>query len=110
MPAYIYLAFAIVFEVVATSAMKACDGFTKLIPTMIVVVGYVVSFYFFSIVLRTMPVGVAYAIWGGLGVVLVTLVGVFLYGQTPDLPAILGMGLIMSGVCVINYFSKTIVH
>lgn len=107
---YMYLIVAIIFEVIATSALKASDGFSKLVPTLIVVVGYVASFYFFSIVLKTMPVGVAYAIWCGLGIVLVTLSGIFLYGQIPDLPAVLGMGLIMAGVCVINYFSKTIVH
>ncbi|NDV23999.1 multidrug efflux SMR transporter [Desulfovibrio sp. JC022] len=108
--AYIYLVVAIVFEVIATSALKACEGFTKVGPSSIVVLGYMASFYFFSIVLKTMPVGVAYAIWCGLGIIMVTLVGVFLYGQTPDLPAVLGMVLIMSGVGVINYFSKTIVH
>lgn len=107
---YMYLIVAIIFEVIATSALKASDGFSKLVPTLIVVVGYVASFYFFSIVLKTMPIGVAYAIWCGLGIVLVTLSGIFLYGQIPDLPAVLGMGLIMAGVCVINYFSKTIVH
>ncbi|WP_419781451.1 DMT family transporter [Maridesulfovibrio sp.] len=110
MTAYVNLIIAIVFEVVATSALKASEGFTKLIPSLIVIVGYVATFYFFSLVLKTMPVGVAYAIWCGLGIVLVTLMGIFLYGQTPDLPAVLGMGLILSGVCVINYFSKTIVH
>lgn len=108
--AYLYLVVAIVFEVIATSALKACEGFTKTGPSIIVVLGYIASFYFFSIVLKTVPVGVAYAIWCGLGIVLVTLMGIFLYGQTPDLPAILGMLLIMSGVGVINYFSKTIVH
>lgn len=110
MTAYAYLTIAIVFEVVATSALKASEGFTKLVPTIIVVLGYVATFYFFSLVLKTMPVGVAYAIWCGLGIILVTLMGIFLYGQTPDLPAILGMALILIGVCVINYFSKTIVH
>lgn len=110
MTAYANLIIAIVFEVVATSALKASEGFTKLVPSLIVIVGYVATFYFFSLVLKTMPVGVAYAIWCGLGIVLVTLMGIFLYGQTPDLPAVLGMALILSGVCVINYFSKTIVH
>ncbi|WP_320173621.1 multidrug efflux SMR transporter [Maridesulfovibrio sp.] len=110
MTAYAYLIIAIVFEVVATSALKASEGFTRMVPSIIVVVGYVATFYFFSLVLKTMPVGVAYAIWCGLGIILVTLMGIFLYGQTPDLPAILGMALILIGVCVINYFSKTIVH
>jgi len=108
--AYLYLVVAIVFEVIATSALKACEGFTKPGPSVLVAVGYMASFYFFSIVLKTMPVGVAYAIWCGLGIIMVTLVGIFLYGQTPDLAAILGMALIMSGVAVINCFSKAIVH
>ncbi|WP_319468852.1 multidrug efflux SMR transporter [uncultured Pseudodesulfovibrio sp.] len=110
MTAYMYLTLAIVFEVVATSALKASDGFTKLLPSLIVVLGYAATFYFFSIVLKTMPVGVAYAIWCGLGIVLVTVTSMILYHQVPDLPATIGMGLILSGVCIINYFSKTIVH
>ncbi len=110
MTAYMYLTLAIVFEVVATSALKASDGFTKLLPSLIVVIGYAATFYFFSIVLKTMPVGVAYAIWCGLGIVLVTVTSMILYHQVPDLPAIIGMGLILAGVCIINYFSKTIVH
>ncbi|WP_421904070.1 DMT family transporter [Maridesulfovibrio sp.] len=110
MNVYIYLTIAIVFEVVATSALKACEGFTKLVPSLIVIAGYVATFYFFSLVLKTMPVGVAYAIWCGLGIILVTLMGVFLYGQKPDLAAVVGMAFIMVGVGVINYFSKTIVH
>ncbi|TIH14839.1 QacE family quaternary ammonium compound efflux SMR transporter [Marinifilum sp. JC120] len=110
MTTYINLFLAIVFEVVATSSLKASEGFTKLVPSLIVIVGYAATFYFLSLVLKTMPVGTAYAIWCGLGIVLVTIVSVFLYGQIPDLPAILGIFLILAGVCVINYFSKTIVH
>lgn len=107
---YLYLAIAIVAEVAATSALKASEEFTKLGPSLIVIIGYGVAFYFLTLVLRTIPVGVSYAIWSGLGIVLVTLVGIVLYKQIPDTPAILGMGLIIAGVVVINVFSKTIGH
>lgn len=105
---YLYLAIAIIAEVTATSALKASEEFTKLIPSIIVVVGYIIAFYFMTLVLRVMPVGVTYAIWSGLGIVLVTILGVILYDQTPDLPAILGMGLIIAGVIVMHLFSKAI--
>ena len=107
---YLYLALAIVAEVIGTSALKASAEFTRLIPSLIVVVGYGAAFYFLSIVLRTLPVGIAYAIWSGLGIVLVTLAGVVVYKQMPDFPAIAGMGLIVAGVVIINVFSKTPVH
>lgn len=105
---YLYLAIAIIAEVTATSALKASEEFTKLIPSIIVVVGYIIAFYFMTLVLRVMPVGVTYAIWSGLGIVLVTILGIILYDQTPDLPAILGMGLIIAGVIVMHLFSKAI--
>lgn len=107
---YLYLALAIIAEVIATSALKASEQFTRLFPTLIVVTGYVVAFYLLTLVLKTMPVGIAYALWSGMGIVLVTLVSVVLYRQVPDLPAIIGMGLIILGVIVINVFSKTIGH
>lgn len=107
---YLYLVIAIIAEVAATSALKASEEFTNLIPSIIVVVGYVVAFYFMTLVLRVMPVGITYAVWSGLGIVLVTIVSVFLYKQTPDIPAIVGMSLIVLGVVVINVFSKTISH
>lgn len=107
---FIYLALAIVSEVVATSALKASAEFTKLIPSLIVIIGYCISFYFLTLVLRTIPVGIAYAIWSGVGIVLVTLVGAFLYKQIPDIPAVIGMGLIIAGVVIINVYSKTLVH
>lgn len=110
MNVYMYLGVAIVFEVIATSALKAADGFTKLGPTLLVVGGYAASFYCVSIVLRTIPVGVAYAIWCGLGIVLVAVVSAVLYKQVPDLPAMLGMTFILVGVVIINCFSKTIGH
>jgi small multidrug resistance pump len=105
---YLYLAIAIIAEVSATSALKASEEFTKLIPSVIVVIGYAIAFYFMTLVLRVMPVGVTYAIWSGLGIVLVTIVGIILYDQVPDIPAILGMVLIVSGVVFMYVFSKTI--
>lgn len=108
--AHLYLALAIVAEVAATSALKASGEFTRLLPTVVVVVGYGVAFYLLTLVLRTIPVGITYAIWSGLGIVLVTLVAVILYRQVPDLPALIGMGLIVVGVVVINVFSKTAGH
>jgi small multidrug resistance pump len=107
---YLYLAIAILAEVAATSALKASEEFTQLIPSIIVVVGYGVAFYLLTLVLRVMPIGITYAIWSGFGIVLVAVVGFFLYKQTPDIPAILGMCLIISGVVVIHVFSKTISH
>lgn len=107
---FVYLTIAIVAEVIATSALKASDGFEKSLPSTIVVIGYGVAFYCLSIVLKTMPVGIAYAIWSGLGVVLVTIVGVVYYGQRLDLAALLGMVLIILGVLVINVYSKSVVH
>lgn len=107
---YLYLAIAIVCEVVATSALKASHGFTRLWPSLIVVAGYVCAFYFLSLTLRTMPVGVAYAIWCAAGIFLVTLIAWVLYGQRLDWPAIVGMGLIVAGVVVLNVFSKMAVH
>jgi len=108
--AYIYLAIAIIAEVVATSALKASAEFTKLYPSLLVVVGYCVAFYFMTLVLRTIPIGITYAVWSGAGIVLVAIVGALLYKQIPDIPAIIGMGLIISGVVVIHVFSKTISH
>ena len=108
--AYAYLAVAIVAEVIATTALRAADGFTQLWPSLISIVGYVVAFYFLSLTLRSMPVGIAYAIWSGVGIVLISLAGWLIYKQLLDLPAIVGMGLIMAGVIVINLFSKSTVH
>ncbi|MDN6180338.1 MAG: multidrug efflux SMR transporter [Halomonas subglaciescola] len=101
---------AIVAEVIATSALKASAGFTRLAPSAAVVVGYGLAFYLLSLVLRTLPVGVAYAIWAGLGIVLVTLVGVVVFGERPDLPAVLGIVLIVAGVVLLQMFSKMSVH
>jgi small multidrug resistance pump len=107
---YLYLALAIIAEVAATSALKASEEFTKLIPSLIVIIGYCISFYLVTLVLRTIPVGITYAIWSGVGIVLIALVGAILYKQIPDIPAVIGMGLIIAGVVVINVYSKTLVH
>jgi small multidrug resistance pump len=104
------LAVAIVAEVVATSALRASDGFTRLVPSLVVVAGYGLSFYLLSLTLRTLPVGIVYAIWSGAGIVLITAVAAFLFKQVPDLPAVLGMGLIVAGVVVLNVFSKVSAH
>ncbi|MFO8044680.1 MAG: SMR family transporter [Halomonas sp.] len=107
---FVYLAVAIVAEVVATSALKATEGFTRLWPSLLVVVGYALAFYMLSLVLRTMPVGIVYAIWAGLGIVLVAVVGLVVYGQRPDLPAVIGIGLIVAGVLTIQLFSAISTH
>ncbi|WP_291012888.1 multidrug efflux SMR transporter [Hydrogenophaga sp.] len=110
MNAWLLLALAIVAEVIGTSALKASEGFTRLAPSGLVVVGYAVSFYCLSLVLRTIPVGVAYAIWSGLGILLITVVAWVVYDQTVDLAGVLGMSLILAGVLVLNLFSKTSAH
>ena len=107
---YLYLALAIVAEVIATSCLKMSDGFTRLWPSVITVVGYAVAFYFLSLTLRTIPTGVANAIWSGVGIVLIAAVAWAFQGQKLDTPAIIGMTLIVSGVAVMNIFSKTAAH
>ncbi|MFV8781762.1 DMT family transporter [Microbulbifer sp. SA54] len=105
---YLYLGIAIVAEVAATSALKASAQFTKLWPSIVVIVGYGIAFYMLTLVLEHIPVGVSYAIWSGLGIVLVAIVGALVYRQVPDPAAMIGMGLIIAGVVVINVFSKTV--
>lgn len=107
---FIYLFVAITAEVIATSALKASEQFSKLIPSLIVIAGYMIAFYFLSLTLRTMQVGIAYALWSGVGIVLVSAAGYFLYQQKLDLPAIIGISLIILGVIVINVFSKSASH
>jgi small multidrug resistance pump len=108
--AYMLLAVAIVAEVIATSALRASEGFTRAIPAIIVVIGYGVSFYLLSLTLKTIPVGIVYAVWSGVGIVLITLVAAVLFKQTPDLPGVLGMALIVAGVVVLNVFSRASAH
>ena len=110
MKAWLFLLVAIVTEVVATSALKASEGFRKFWPSVIVVLGYGASFYFLSLILRTTPMGIVYAIWSGLGLILITLIGWIVFGQRLDLPALIGMALITTGVVVMNLFSKSVVH
>ena len=105
---YLYLFMAILAEVIATSALKSAEGFTKLGPSLVVVLGYGAAFYLLSLVLLHMTVGVTYAIWSGVGILLVALVGIFAFREIPDTPAIIGMGLIIAGVTVIHSFSNTV--
>lgn len=107
---WLFLAIAIVSEVIATSALKASQGFTRLGPAALVVAGYGVAFYFLALTLRTIPVGIAYAVWSGAGIVLISTIGWLWFGQKLDLPAILGIGLIVAGVAVLNLFSKSVAH
>jgi len=107
---WFFLVIAITGEVVATTALKASDGFTKWGYGSISVVGYAVAFYFLSIVLKTMSVGVAYAVWAGVGVAMVALIGIFLFGQKLDFFGYLGIGLIVSGVAVLNLLSGSVAH
>jgi len=108
--AYLYLAIAIVSEVVGTAALKASEEFTRLVPSLVVVVGYALAFYFLTLTLRTIPVGIAYALWAGIGIVLICIASWILYKQTLDAPAIIGVALIAAGVVVINGFSGSINH
>ena len=106
----LWLTLAVGAEVVATSMLRAADGFTRLIPSVVVVIGYCVSFWALSQVVRMMPLGIAYAIWSGMGSVIVSAAAYFIYHQKLDLPAVIGMALIIAGVLVINLFSKSSVH
>lgn len=105
-----YLTMAIVVEVIATTMLKASEGFTRLWPSLLVVLGYGVAFWGLSMVVKSMPLGIVYAIWSGMGIVLVSVAAVFVYQQKLDWPAIVGMGLIIAGVLVINLLSKATVH
>ncbi len=107
---YLSLLVAIASEVIATSALKASNGFTVLVPSLITLVGYGIAFYFLSLTLRTIPVGIVYAIWSGLGIVLIAIVGAVWFRQTLDWPALAGLGLILAGVVVINVFSRSVGH
>lgn len=105
---WLYLVIAICSEVLATSALKLSLGFTRPWPSVAVVVGYSISFYFLSLLLRTVPVGIVYAIWSGAGICLVSLVGWLAFKQHLDVPSLIGIGLIIAGVIVLNVFSKTV--
>lgn len=110
MPPFLALSIAIVFEVIATSFIPKAEQFTKFIPSAVVLVGYAVAFFLLSVTVKTMPVGIVYAIWSGAGIVLVATISFFLYGQRLDLPAIVGIGFIIIGVLIVNLLSKTVGH
>lgn len=110
MTQWLFLSVAIVSEVVATSALKSSNGFTQFWPSLVVVAGYAAAFFFLSLTLRTIPVGIAYAIWSGAGIVLITAIGWLVLGQSLDVPAIIGLALIIAGVITLNVFSKSVAH
>jgi small multidrug resistance pump len=107
---WLALAIAIIAEVIGTTALKASNEFTRLLPSLIVVVGYGTAFYFMSISMRVLPIGIMYAIWSGMGIVLISVLGWFVYRQTLDMPAMIGLAFIIAGVIIINVFSKTVGH
>lgn len=108
MKGWLLLSVAIVAEVIATSALKASDGFSRLGPSLVVVAGYGVAFYCLALTLRSIPVGIAYAVWSGVGIVLISVIAWFAFGQKLDVPAIVGIALIVAGVLVLNLFSKSV--
>jgi small multidrug resistance pump len=107
---YLYLALAIAFEVVGTSALKASETLTRLVPSLVTLIAYTASFVFLALSLRTIPIGIAYAMWAGLGIVLIALVGWFWFRQTLDVPALIGLALIVGGVVLVNAFSQSLPH
>ena len=107
-PHWFYLSIAIIAEVVGTSFLKSAEGFTRIVPSVVVVISYVIAFFFLGLALKTLPVGIAYAIWAGAGVALIALAGYAFFGQALDAPAIIGMALIVAGVVVINVFSRSV--
>lgn len=107
---YVYLVLAVAAETIGTTALQASQQFSRLGPTLIVVVSYATAFYLLALVLRFMPVGVAYAIWSGLGIVLIALIGFVMFGQKLDLAAVIGLGLILSGILIIHLFSSSAGH
>jgi multidrug transporter EmrE-like cation transporter len=110
MPAYFVLAVAIIAEVIGTSAMKASAGFSRIGPSVVTLVGFSIAFFCLSSILDRIPLGTAYAIWAGSGIVLVAIVGWVIYGQRPDAAGFVGMTLILVGVLVLNLLSKTTAH
>ena len=107
---WLFLIIAIVAEVIGTTALKATDGFTKLMPSLVVIVSYAASFYFLSLTLKIIPVGIAYAVWSGVGIVLIAVTGWWFFGQTIDKAGVIGIALIGAGVFVLNMFSNTGAH
>lgn len=107
---WLYLGIAIVAEVIGTTALKATDGFSRIVPSLIVAIAYGASFFFLSLTLKTIPVGIAYAVWSGVGIVLIVLAGWWLYGQAIDAAGMVGIAFIGAGVVILNTLSKTSVH
>jgi len=107
---WLFLAISILSEVIATTALKSSNGFTKLLPSLIVIIGYLLAFYFLSLTLKYIPIGIVYAIWSGVGIVLITLIGFLLFKQSLDIPALLGLSFITIGILIMNVFSKSIQH
>lgn len=107
---YLYMALAIIAETMATTALKMSEQFTRPLPSVVVVIGYAAAFYLLSLSLRTIPIGVAYAVWSAVGIVLVTVAGMVMFKQVPDLPAVIGLLLIIAGVVTINVFSRMSAH
>ena len=107
---YATLFTAIVLEVIGTTFLQRSEQFTRLVPTLMTGLCYAASFYFLSLALRTMPLGIAYAIWSGLGIVLVSVIGLLVFGQKPDLAAVTGLSLIVAGVVIVNLFSGSVTH
>ena len=107
---YLILLLAIAFETAATSFLTKSEQFTKLLPSALSIIGYICSFYCLSIVLKSIPVGIAYAIWSAIGIVLIAIIGFVIFKQKLDLAAIIGLSFIIIGVVIINFFSKSISH
>lgn len=110
MPAYVFLFFAVAAETIGTTALQASQQFTKLVPSIIVVIAYALAFYLLAMSLRTIPVGIAYALWSALGILFIALIGWVVFGQKLDLPALLGMAMIIGGIAIIQLFSKAVTH
>lgn len=107
---YLYLGIAILAETIATASLRASEGFTRLIPSLVVAAGYLTAFYFLSLTLKTIPIGIAYAVWSGVGIVLIAGIGWALFGQKPDLWGAVGIGFILVGVVIVNTLSQTSAH
>jgi small multidrug resistance pump len=107
---YLYLALAIIAETIGTTALQASEQFSKLGPSVLVLLGYGISFYLLALTLKVMPVGIVYAIWSGLGIVLIAGIGKLVFDQNLDLPAIIGIGLVLTGILVMQLFSNTVTH
>ena len=110
MPAYLILALAVLAETIGTTALQASQQFTRLWPSVVVVLAYAVSFYLLSVTLKVMPVGVVYALWSGLGIILIAIIGFAVFGQRLDLPALVGLAMIIAGIAVIHLFSNATPH